>query len=445
MKNNSTAIQIISTIISKFIFLLGTFVISALLSRLLGPENKGVVTAIFVIPLLLVSFVDLGVRQATAFFIGKGIYKTEDIVSSVGFLWFFSSTLAVTLTGGYYYFSMSDKFGWAPLLLALLTIPLNLIVKYTSGVMQGKQKIGSINLSGLIGVIVNFGAVVLLVWILNLGIIGATLVNVLYILASAIYSIFILKRISKINIRYIHPIPIKLFTKGISYAAALFILQLNYRIDVIFLEKLSTVKAVGLYSVGVSMAELIWQLPAALSVVLFSKSANSKSDQEASRRAVRLLRMTIPLLLLLGAVIGILAHPIINILYGEAFAGSAEALQLLLPGIILMTIVKILQPDLAGRGYPLYAFWVYIGPLVINIGLNLLLIPRYGIIGAAITSSISYTCGALIFSYVYGKKENITMRNMLIVTKEDIQLIYETFMKKSGKMKDNLKLQGGVE
>src|SRR5690606_2093366 len=119
---------------------------------------------------------------------------------------------------------------------------------------------------------------IVLVWLLNLGVLGAIIVTLLVEIVSLIYLFHNVRKISTVRIKYIKNIPVKMFTKGITYAVSLFILSLNYRIDIIFLDNMTTSSEVGIYSVGTNLAELIWQLPAAISLVLFSKSANSKSD-----------------------------------------------------------------------------------------------------------------------------------------------------------------------
>ncbi|WP_252314150.1 hypothetical protein [Sinobaca sp. H24] len=71
MNKNSTIFQIFTSVGTKFVVLFGSFIMSIVLARYLGPEGKGIVTAIFVIPNLLISIADLGVRQATAYYVGK--------------------------------------------------------------------------------------------------------------------------------------------------------------------------------------------------------------------------------------------------------------------------------------------------------------------------------------------------------------------------------------
>jgi Na+-driven multidrug efflux pump len=66
----------------------------------------------------------------------------------------------------------------------------------------------------------------------------------------------------------------------------------------------------------------------------------------------------------------------------------------LLPGIVLISGTRVLANDISARGRPelnMYTAWLI---LIINIVANLLLIPHFGIEGAAIASTIAYTANS---------------------------------------------------
>ena len=287
-KVRSTGSQLFTTVGTKIIILFGSFIVSILLARLLGPEGKGIVTAVFIVPNLIVSLADLGVKQASAYFIGRKIYSVEDVVSSSLFLWIITSLLSVLIVLTYYFFGSIEKYGWFLIIIALSTIPIKLLISYLSGIIQGKQRIGTININALLNFGINLLGVLVLVWLLNLGVKGAAFVNLIVVAVGLVYLFSVVKKISVMKIKYIYPIPQNMAKKGITFAIALFILTLNYKIDIIFLEHLVSAADIGIYSVGANLAELIWQLPAAISLVLFSKSANSRNDFEAHERAAKI-------------------------------------------------------------------------------------------------------------------------------------------------------------
>lgn len=426
-KQRSTGFHVITTFGTRLIVLFGSFIVSILLARILGPEGKGIVTALFVVPNIVISIADLGVRQASAYYIGRKIYSVQEVLSSSLFLWLITSIFSVGIVLFYYFIGGSlQEYGWILVSIALLYIPIKLLITYLNGVIQGKQKIGNINLKEIISFITNLLGVVTLVWLLNLGVIGAAFVTLLVALVGLLYFLKVVRKISVLKIQYIKPIPQNLFKKGITFALALFILTLNYRIDIIFLERMVTRTEVGIYSVGTNLAELIWQLPAAISVVLFAKSANSKTDQEAYNRSAKLLRITLPLLFIVCIVFALLSKYFVKFLYGQEFSQSADIINILLPGVLIIVISKILHPDMGARGYPLYGLLVFIGPLILNIILNIIWIPIYGIYGAAWTSTISYAIGGFAYGLVYAKKTGLKFSDLLFLKKDDIVLLRDS-------------------
>src|SRR5690625_789963 len=170
----------------------------------------------------------------------------------------------------------------------------------------------------------------------------------------------------------------------------------------------------------------MWQLPTAISIVLFARSANSKTDQEAHNRSAKLLRLTLPLLFIGCLLFALISKYFVTLIYGVDFQQSAEVINILLPGVLIIVISKILHPDMAARGYPLYGMLVFIGPLVINIILNSLWIPSYGVNGAAWASTISYSVGGIAYGIVYANKVGMKLSDLLFIKKEDILLLMKT-------------------
>jgi len=420
--------QLWTTIATRILILFGGFIVSVVMARLLGPEGRGIVTAVFVTSTIMITLADLGIRQATAYFLGKELYPSNDIVASVTFIWLITSVLSTIVVGIFYYLQFGDQYGWTIFAIVLASIPVNLAVQYFKGIMQGKERIGNINMSEIVRVSANLLAVILLVWVFDMGVVGAALTQLFMAAFTLLYSMWSNRDFS-IRIRYVPQIPMQLIKKGFSFAIALFMLQLNYRVDVVFLSAMSNPFEVGIYSVGTNLAELIWQLPAAIGMVIFSRSANSKSDAEAVNRSVVLMRYLTPLLVICGIIFWVLCPFIVNVLYGAEFTSSISVIRYLLPGVLVMVIVKILHADLAGRGYPLYALWVSIAPLIVNIGMNFFMIRLYGAEGAAISSSISYTLAGILFLRVYSKKEGITIRSIFALRLTDVQAVMKRFKK----------------
>lgn len=426
---HSTAFDILTTFMSKFFYLGASFIISILLARLLGAEGKGIITGIFVIPNMMISLADLGVRQASAYYIGQKKYTIQGVLSSSLFLWLITSIISMSVVLVYYLVPSTTDYSIPLIIIALMYVPAKILVSYFNGILQGQQKFGNINMKYVIEFIFRFAFVILLVWVFDLGVVGAVFATFITNVAVLLYSASIIRQTAKLELRYIKGVPQDIFKKGIVFAIGVFVLQLNYKIDIVFLENMVNAHDLGIYSVGVTLAELIWQVPTAIGVVLFARSANSKTDREANERSALLLRISwVPIII--GSILFWVGAPfIVPLLYGEDFFQSAEVIRILLPGIVMMVLFKILNVNLAGRGQPLFAMKIYLVTLAINIVMNLILIPIYGISGAAFSSTVSYIVGALIFSIAYHRYSGIPYKDLFIMNKKDQELVKRTFAK----------------
>ncbi|MCK4417703.1 MAG: polysaccharide biosynthesis C-terminal domain-containing protein, partial [Candidatus Latescibacteria bacterium] len=84
----------------------------------------------------------------------------------------------------------------------------------------------------------------------------------------------------------------------------------------------------------------------------------------------------------------------------ERFSGAYLPLVCMLPGVIAVASGSIINTNLWGRGYPLLTVIAPAAALSVNIGLNVLLIPAIGLVGAGLATSVAYTLwGVLIFGY----------------------------------------------
>lgn len=190
-------------------------------------------------------------------------------------------------------------------------------------------------------------------------------------------------------------------TKGFSYAVPLFIMGLNYRLDVFIIDYFRGEGTVGIYSQGASLAQMLWLLPEVLALVIFSHSLNAVKEKKFANELLRNLGKMMLVMGVLLVPIGIVAYYLIPVVYGPTFAESSLVFLVILPGVYLMILFKSLNGDLAARGFPRIAGYVFLPAVILNVVLNFLLIPDYGAVGAALASCISYSLAALAFFLIY--------------------------------------------
>ena len=109
-------------------------------------------------------------------------------------------------------------------------------------------------------------------------------------------------------------------------------------------------------------------------------------------------------------------------LFGNEYLPSVEPLWYLIPGIVALSICKVLGNELAGRGKPIINTYISITSLVVNIPLNFLLIPVLGISGSALASTISYTVSAVLTLVYFSRVSENRILDLIILKKSDLEL-----------------------
>lgn len=202
----------------------------------------------------------------------------------------------------------------------------------------------------------------------------------------------------------LHP-DFHLFRQSLRYGLIIYIgyiaNQLHYRVDQIMLNTMMGSTAVGIYSVGVRWAEMLFMLDAAISESAFYR-ISSLPAHESRQLTIRLFKVQI--LISGGGALGlaIITYPMITILYGDAFKDAVVPLLILLPGVSFWSISKLLSTHIAyNRGMFILPMLVSGIGLALNIILNMLFIPVWGILGAAWASTISYSMNFLLIALIF--------------------------------------------
>lgn len=417
------------------IFSIATTIIIA---RWLGPDLNGTIATLIVYPTLFMSIGSLGIRQSSAYYLGKGVYNENQIKSAIIYLCIVSTIVSVISCFFLIkYFSNSGNNNYL-VLLAVAPIVFNLFNTFGSGLYLGKNQIQEFNKVNWLPPFFILIFTILLVVVFDLSIYGGMAAMVAGPMVMSFLMFQKIYRMSFTAVDFDWGVVKSLLSLGITYAISLLIINLNYKADIIMLDKLSTSYQTGIYSKGVALIEYLWHIPMLLSTLVFARSATSSNNREFSLKVSQLLRISSMAILIVSIFMAALAPIIIRILFGSDFIESSSVLVVLLPGIVLLTIFKVLNMDLAGRGKPWIALYAMAPALILNIGLNFIFIPKYGANGAALTSTISYALAGTIFIIVYSKEVDISVKSILTFTKNDFLKI-KTIIFKVLKIKNDTK------
>ncbi len=194
--------------------------------------------------------------------------------------------------------------------------------------------------------------------------------------------------------------------------------RLQFRADTFLVNAFLGVRATGIYSVTSGLAETLWYVPNALGVVMFSRAVDPRAD--AGGVAAVLTRTTVAVTTMAAIPVFVLGPYLVRFVYGSQFVDAGVALRFVLPGVVAYSAVAVLTRYITGQGRPGTTTMIMLTGLLTNIVANLVLIPVYGINGAAAASSISYGLTALLTLTVFVGLSGRGVVETLVVRPADV-------------------------
>lgn len=167
----------------------------------------------------------------------------------------------------------------------------------------------------------------------------------------------------------------------------------NYRLDVLIVNYFQDAVQVGLYALGVLVSESLWQIPQAVQSALLPRTARTL-EQGAAEFTCLVIRQVLVIAVLTAALLALAGPILIPLVFGERFQPSVAVVWWILPGTAALSLGKVACADLAARGKTGYCASFALMAFAITVVLDLILIPRMGIRGAALASSIAYFADA---------------------------------------------------
>lgn len=396
--------NIIKTFFSNTGSIIINFITSIIIARVLGPEGNGYLTSVILIPNTLYILFSGQYFADSLYFIRKKIYSLEEVLASSLIIYFALGVMETIIILGYSIFSSIDNLIYIIIMIFMLN--LNFLIM---PILIAIEKIGTKNVLTVLAAVLNICQVLLLLLIfkgsLNVEQVIITQL-VTFVITNLLGAYAILKNINtklnfgiKKNISIIKTI--FNFTKScyISNLAN----YLNFRLDQWFIMAINGVYSLGIYSVAVNLSEKFWIIPDSISTILYPEVASSNDHKKIIKGINKTIYISIGLGVLGWIMALILLDPIILFLYSDKYLAVSKLIKILFPGIVLFAIVKIITSFFSGIGKPeLRVKGAIVGTLV-NLLLNIPLIPAYGINGAAFATLISYTIYGIWIIITYYK------------------------------------------
>ncbi|HET7646355.1 MAG TPA: polysaccharide biosynthesis C-terminal domain-containing protein [Candidatus Limnocylindria bacterium] len=397
---------------------------SFLLAGMLLPEGRGQYAVLVLVPGMLNALGQFGLPSAMSFFAGRG--RSVRDLQRLG--WLLTAGLSVVLVGAtllalpWLQQTLLRPVPMELLLVSLASVPFQFGTAFAGSTLIGKQRLRNYNLIVVAQSALMLIGVVVMVGLLDFGVEGALLSYVAVAVIAAIGTAVELGRAvadepeegGRVKLSQIAGYGIRIYPASVSG-------YFSYRVDVLILSAIlgaSGAASIGLYTFAVSLAEMVFMIPDSVSTVFYPRVAGMER-READRLAPQVSRFTV-LVTLIG-VLGLLpAAWVVTSFVLPAYAGSLLPFAVLLPGIVALSVSKVVSGYISGLGLPLAVARASIANLVINVIANLVLVPAVGIVGAALASLISYAGHASILVFTAARLAHTRPLDYVIPTGAEV-------------------------
>ena len=424
--------NILTTFFTQFPVMILNFITGIIITRLIGAEGKGIYTIFIANTQLLALFLSLSANTGITFFISRKQIQENKIIGLSLLTILISALIGIVVV----FFPMYYEELLLPKNFNSIQFKIYLFVSFIftvintmfSGVFQGYKKYGDVNKVAIFNSLANiilFGSLILFP---QLRLLDTTLNNVLMytlvaiVLNTMVWCWFYVKKITitpsfKIKFKQ----EIKPFFKyiGIGHASNVFNF-FNYRLDVWFINSYHGLEQLGLYSLAVNVAQILLIASTPVTSVLFPYLTEERNPKKKIKLLALISRINTVSLIIGLTIFLISGKYLIPLIYGNEFVGSIQAYSVMIFATLCRGQTRMFSTYLASENKVIYNLYATIIGFFLTLILNILLIPIYGIIGAAISSVATYL-GILL--YVYHKTLTFNRpfkANYFIINSKDI-------------------------
>ena len=428
-KRHNATRSSLGTLLTRFALYPLTIVTSIIVARLLGPADRGVYAFVLLFGSSLLPLATLGSGAGVLYLVSSGKFIADRVFITSCLLGLGTGALCAGVIGaciaGHVFGSVVTALPLSLLLPLLLVLPLQGMDFMVNRVAMGTNWFSLMNWSFIAKPLLNAIFLLIAVGLLRLGVRGAVLAVCTAAFVSAMGTL-------TLSLRRYRPVFTfdRAFVRG-SFSYGLrgwwgdLALRANLRLDQFLLGLMGQASQLGLYAVAVNLTELLWVIPDAMGPVLFNRIAASSTTEEERGHLLALIHRVLFLMTLVVALlIGLFAPFALRITVGMKYVGAAGALQLLLPGTLAMVSTKTLTKYFGGVGQPLKTSIPQVAGAILSAVMYVVLIPRIGIAGAAIASSLGYATTAIVCLYIYTSDLKRGIAELFLVRASDFTWVY---------------------
>ncbi len=402
----------------------------AVVARVLGPGAMGLWIILQMIPSYAEVIGRVHADTASVYILGNGKHRLGEVAFAVVMVALLSAgvTVGVFLWQQHWLFAsfLRQVAGIKPLVYLMLAyLPLRFLVISYSYLLLSQDDVYGYN---ALTVLTNLAPAVLgaiLVLVTPFGILGLILSTIIGGAAALVYGT---RRIHAREPMIVHH-DLRLAVALLSFGLRLYLVStvsyLHLYVSGLLVTLYVPASQVAFFRMGQDRALLLTKIPGAVSPLLYPRVVRlAENPREASALAATSFRLTLLLLVALGAVGVVVAKPAVFVLYGRAFDSIVLPLLILIPGVVADASSALLTQYYVGRG----RLWIILGMAIIGVllqvGLLVFSLPRWGILGAAAATSCSYLVTMVMRVAVFSRVEGVALRDLLRPRRDDVAFLW---------------------
>jgi O-antigen/teichoic acid export membrane protein len=366
------------------------FGVALYLARTLGPEGYGVIALAIGVNLYLGKIADFGIEAVGIKEIADAPRDSKRIASAV-----MSARLAITLVMVTVSGVVSALFLPSPenAILPLYFLSLIPIAGSTRWVHMG---LGEIRIVGIARVVSEVLIMALMIWLVH-GIQNLWYVPLGALAGESVFAIllfgYLVVKGHGFGWRWDWRTARPVFAKGLPMFVQLTLGLLLYNADLVFLRAMRGHEEVGHYAAAYALISFVANLGMAYATTLLSTISRVRKNPIEESTLYRAALGQVYALSIAVTVGGCLLAPeIINVGYGKGYSGSIAALQILVWAIPFFLVRYVPWVALIARGRGHLVTRPMVWGVVVNLLLNALLVPRLGVVGAALATVAAEVC-----------------------------------------------------
>ena len=363
-------------------------------ARWLGPSGKGIVATLTLTAMLVGRLATMGLGESGIVMVGKGISDQEHVLrANIG------AVLLSGIVGTVICWSLAaviiqpgSEEIWLAVAVAAVTVPISAAQDIVSHGLTMQERI--VQSSSVVGAtaLSTVSALVGFVVVLDLGVLGAALGSFVGVAVGVTLAAVMLSRDFSLRPRldreYLRPA----IRYGLKLEVSYLITLMAARLDLLLVFVLAGSGDAGNYSVALTVAGLVALAPFSFTYAAFPRLAYL-GEAQSRNLALVIWRRGLLASVAMAAVVGATVPLLLPFAFGSDFEPAVLPTLILLLGAVCVAGQWMLARALAARGNPKLLMQTYALSLAVMVPLDLLMIPLFGMVGAAVASTVSSMAG----------------------------------------------------